>query len=130
MKKDDNKVINEIKTVDDYFDLYKDNESVLERLKELREVIHSCSDGIEEKISFNMPCFSKEGILVYFGQFKNHIGFYPLPSGIMHFEEKFKQMNLKYSKGAVQFPNKNELPIELIKEIVEFRLVENLSKEK
>ncbi len=112
-------------SVDEYISFYANDKLVYERLKELRAIILSCSDELSEKISYSMPCFVSNGIVVYFGAFKNHIGFYPTPSGIINFEEKFKELGLKFSKGAVQFSNKKELPIELIKEIVIFRINEN-----
>jgi uncharacterized protein YdhG (YjbR/CyaY superfamily) len=68
------------------------------------------------------------GNLVHFAAFKHHIGFYPVPTGI----EKFKKELAVYktSKGAVQFPLDNSLPLDLIRNIVKFRVAENLKKAK
>ncbi|HEX4947524.1 MAG TPA: hypothetical protein VFZ34_12720, partial [Blastocatellia bacterium] len=57
---------------------------------------------------------------------KTHIGFYPAPSGI----EAFAQELAKYegAKGTVKFPIKEPLPLDLIRNIVKFRVVENLKK--
>jgi uncharacterized protein YdhG (YjbR/CyaY superfamily) len=76
----------------------------------------------QEKVSYRMPTFNLNGNLVHFAAHTEHTGFYPTPSGIA----KFKRALSKYqtSKGAVQFPLAEPLPIELIKKIVEFRVKE------
>jgi uncharacterized protein YdhG (YjbR/CyaY superfamily) len=95
-------------------------------LAELRAVIKATAPEAEEKISYQMPTFALKGNLVHFAAYKNHIGFYPAPSGI----EAFKQQLSAYagSKGAVQFPIDQPLPLDLIREIVKFRVAENLAK--
>ena len=80
----------------------------------------------EEKISYRMPAFEFHGILVYFAAFKDHIGFFPTASGIEAFKSDFAKY--KWSKGGVQFPLDEPLPIDLITRIVKFRVVENLKK--
>jgi uncharacterized protein YdhG (YjbR/CyaY superfamily) len=74
-----------------------------------------------------MPTYDYYGNLVHFAAHKNHIGFYPAPSGIEAFEEPLSVY--KSSKGAVQFPLDQPLPIDLIKQIVSFRLAENVRYE-
>lgn len=71
-----------------------------------------------------MPTFFLKGNLVHFAALKNHIGFYPTPSGI----EKFKDELSAYvsSKGAVQFPLNKPIPYDLVTKIVTFRVKENL----
>ena len=80
----------------------------------------------EERISYQMPTFTLHGNLVHFAAFKNHIGFYPAPSGT----ETFRQELAPYqgSKGAIRFPITQPLPLELITKIVQFRVSENLSR--
>ena len=75
-----------------------------------------------------MPTFYLNGNLVHFAAYKNHIGFYPAPSGI----EAFKKDLAKYktSKGAIQFPIEEKLPFDLIEKIVKFRVKENKDKGK
>lgn len=94
----------------------------------LRNVVKEAAPNSTEKISYQMPAFELQGNLVYFAAFKNHIGFYPTPSGITAFEQELS--DYKKSKGAVQFPIKKPIPYELIKSIVEFRVNENISKAK
>lgn len=73
-----------------------------------------------------MPTFYLNGNLVHFASFKNHIGFYPTPSGVTTFYNELKQY--KKSKGTIIFPHDKPIPYDLIKQIVEMRVHENLSK--
>ena len=76
----------------------------------------------QEVISYNMPAFKQGKILVYFAAFKNHIGFYALPSGNAAFREALSKY--KVGKGSIQFPLNQAIPFDLIKEMVAFRLEE------
>lgn len=69
-----------------------------------------------------MPAFKMKKVLVYFAAFKNHIGFYALPSGNLAFQEELK--NYKTGKGSIQFPLSKPIPYDLIQKIVEFRIKE------
>ena len=95
-------------------------------LEELRATIKAAAPEAEEKISYQMPTFALKGNLVHFAAYKNHIGFYPTPSGI----EAFKQELSMYegAKGSVKFPIEAPLPLELVSKIVAFRVAENLKK--
>lgn len=99
---------------------------VQEILKTLRNVIQESAPDATEKISYQMPTFVLHGNLVHFAAFKNHIGFYPAPSGIEAFKEELSQY--KGAKGSVQFPINNPLPYELISKIVKFRVTESNAK--
>jgi uncharacterized protein YdhG (YjbR/CyaY superfamily) len=72
-----------------------------------------------------MPTFKLNGNLVHFAAYKNHIGFYPAPSGIEAFKRELSPY--KWSKGAVQFPLDRPIPLDLVKKIVVFRVKENLN---
>lgn len=97
-------------------------------LEKVRTTIQKAAPDAKEKISYAMPAFEQNGILVYFAAFKNHIGLYALPSG----HEAFKQELSKYKsgKGSVQFPLNEPMPFDLITRIVKFRVKENLEKAK
>lgn len=97
-----------------------------EKLNQIYEIIKELAPMAEECLSWGMPTFKVKGNLVHFADNKNHLGFYPGPSGIVEFEDYLK--GFKYSKGAIQFPYNKELPIELIKKIILFRLKENLGE--
>ena len=73
-----------------------------------------------------MPTFVLHGNLVYFAAYKNHIGFYPAPSGIDAFKQELSEY--KGAKGSVQFPIEKPMPYELISKIVKFRVAENIQR--
>lgn len=89
------------------------------KLELMRKTIKEVALKSTETISYNMPAFKKEKILVYYAAFKNHIGLYPASDAINYFKEQLK--DYKTSKGAIQFPLDKPLPIELIKKIVKYR---------
>ena len=101
-------------------------EDVQAKLEKLRVTIHQAAPGVQEKISYQMPTFFLEGNLVHFAAYKNHIGFYPTPSGIEQFKDALSVY--KSAKGSVQFPLDQPIPYELVGEIVAFRVDENLAK--
>jgi uncharacterized protein YdhG (YjbR/CyaY superfamily) len=111
---------NSFKNIDEYMLLFPE---IQEKLEELRKIIHAQNPEIEEYIGYQMPAFRyKNKPLVYFAGYKKHIGFYPGPEGIKNFEKDFIQRKYKFSKGAVQFPVNEDLPLDLIKQLVKFRL--------
>lgn len=114
---------NTFKNIDDYLLLFPIN--VQEKLLELRKEIHSQVPDLEEYIGYQMPAFKYKGKpLVYFAGYKKHIGFYPGAEGIKNFEKDFEEKNYKFSKGAIQFPIDEEIPLDLIHRIVVFRIQE------
>ena len=114
----------EFNTIDDYIATFPID--IQKKLQEMRATIKETAPDAEEKISYQMPTSFLKGNLVHFAAFKNHIGFYPVPTGI----EKFKKELSAYktSKGAVQFPLDKPLPLNLIRKIVKFRVAENITK--
>lgn len=90
-------------------------EKTREILEKIRETIKSVAPKAEEMISYQMPAFKYHGMLVYFAAYKNHIGFYSLPSGNNEFK---KELSIyKNGKGSVQFPLDKPIPYTLIKKI-------------
>lgn len=91
------------------------------RLQAVREVIKAAAPQASERICMKMPTYDLNGKwLVHFAGYKNHIGFYPQPGGIEEFAERLQEY--KTSKGAVQFSHNKPLPLELIGEIVRYRV--------
>lgn len=101
----------------------KDTQEILEKL---RATIRKAAPEAEETINYGIPTLTLKGNLVHFAAFKNHIGFYPAPSGI----EVFKKDLSAYegAKGSIKFPIDKPLPFDLISKIVKFRVKENLEK--
>jgi uncharacterized protein YdhG (YjbR/CyaY superfamily) len=113
-----------IKTVDEYIESFP--KEIQATLRELRQAIKEAAPQAEETISYQMPAFKQNGILVYFAAFKKHIGFFPTASGVEAFKDKLSAYET--SKGTIRFPTDQPLPLELVKEIVRFRVKENLDK--
>jgi uncharacterized protein YdhG (YjbR/CyaY superfamily) len=114
------------KDVDDYISGFPKETQKL--LKQVRAAIKEVAPKAEEVISYSMPGYKLNGMLVWFAGHTNHIGFYPMGSGITNFKKELSVY--KSAKGSVQFPLDEPLPIALIKKVVKFRLAENLQKAK
>jgi len=95
-------------------------------LKQIRATIKRAAPDAAEAIKYRMPTFALNGNLVHFAAHKNHIGFYPTPSGIEAFKDELSQY--KGAKGSVQFPMDRPMPLSLIEKIVKFRVGEARAK--
>jgi uncharacterized protein YdhG (YjbR/CyaY superfamily) len=95
-------------------------------LKRMRAIVRKAAPRAEELISYGMPAYKQDGVLVYFAGYKHHIGFYPTGSGIAAVKDELK--GFKTSKGAIQFSLEAALPTALITRIVKHRVRENLAK--
>ncbi len=111
-------------TIDEYIADFPPD--IREKLEAVRAMIRKAAPQATEKISYRMPTFWLEGNLVHFAAFRNHIGFYPTPSGIEGFQAELEPY--KNAKGSVQFPLDRPLPLELMERIVRYRVEENLAK--
>jgi uncharacterized protein YdhG (YjbR/CyaY superfamily) len=98
------------------------------KLQSLRKTIRQAAPQAEEVISYNMPAFQSNGMLVWYGAHAKHIGFYPRVSAIAAFKDDLAPY--KTSKGAIQFPIERPVPAALVKKIVKFRLKENAQKKR
>jgi len=108
-------------TIDEYIAQFP--EDIKTQLFILREAIRQAVPDAVEKISWGMPAFVLDGDLVYFAAHKRHIGFYPGAALREKFSEALKPY--KTSKGAVQLPYGQPLPLDLIRGIVRWRVEEN-----
>jgi len=115
-----------LNAVDEYISAFPKNVQTL--LTGLRKTIKSAAPGASEQISYQMPAFFLDGILVWFAGYKKHIGFYPKANGIGAFKKELSVY--KQAKGSVQFPIDKPLPLTLIRKIVKFRVSENGGKRK
>ncbi|MBS1511340.1 MAG: DUF1801 domain-containing protein [Bacteroidetes bacterium] len=99
---------------------------VQQLLQQLRNTIRKAAPNAEEIISYQMPAYKQDGMVAYFAAYANHIGFYPTASPIVYFQKEIALY--KNSKGAVQFPLDQPLPLALVKKMVLFKLKENKAK--
>ena len=97
-------------------------------LEQHRATIRKAAPEANETIKYAIPTFTLNGNLVHFAAFKNHIGFYPTPSGIETFRKELSVY--EGAKGSVRFPVDKPLPLDLISKIVKFRVKENIEKAK
>ena len=93
------------------------------RLSKVRATIRRHAPKAEERMSYGIPTFFLDGNLVHFAAFARHIGLYPGPSGITAFRDALARY--KSAKGSVQFPHDEPLPLDLIADIVKFRVAES-----
>ena len=112
------------KNIDEYIAAFPKNVHIV--LEELRRAIRDIAPEAEEVISYQMPAFKQKGILVYFGAFKNHIGFFPTASAVEAFKDELSIYEV--SKGTVRFPFDKPIPLDLVKRMVKFRVKTNLDK--
>lgn len=98
------------------------------KLEQVRATILKAAPKSEEVISYKMPSYKLNGMLVWFAGYKNHIGFYPGSNGIKTFSKEIAIY--KWAKGSVQFPLDKPMPLPLITKIVKYKLKENEEKTK
>jgi uncharacterized protein YdhG (YjbR/CyaY superfamily) len=95
-------------------------------LERIRAAIRNAAPGATETIKYGIPTFVLGENLVHFAAFTKHIGLYPTPSAIVAFRDQLSAY--KSAKGSVQFPLDSPMPLELIEEIVRFRVKEVRSR--
>ena len=108
------------RSVDEYVSIFPASTKTI--LEQMRSIIKKAAPQAEEVISYNMPAYKLNGILVYFAGYDKHVGFYPTPSALEAFKKEISAY--KSSKGAVQFPLNEPLPVSLITEMVKFRVMQ------
>ena len=115
------------KTFEDYFSDF--DKEIVEKLEQIKSVIKKEIPEVEECIKYAMPTFIfQKKNLIHFAAYKNHIGIYPGPEAIVVFAKDVE--HYKTSKGAIQIPLSSELPLELIKNIANYRKSEILQSTK
>lgn len=97
------------------------------RLQEMRQLILDCVPAASELINYNIPAIAlvagaKRDAQVMFAGFARHVGFYPGPSAIAACSDQLQ--GFRYAKGSVQFPNRQPLPVELVRSLIDYRLKE------
>jgi uncharacterized protein YdhG (YjbR/CyaY superfamily) len=112
--------------IDEYIATFPND--VQGKLEGLRSAIKEAAPDAEEVISYGMPAFKMNRVLVYFAAYKSHIGFYPTASGIIAFKDELSRY--EQSKGAVRFPIEEPVPLDLVRRMVKFRVEEDVAKAK
>lgn len=110
-----------ITCIDEYISAFPPD--IQKILNQLRTAIKKAAPKATEVISYGMPAFKQNKVLVYFAAGKNHIGFYPTPEPIVVFSKELKAY--KTSKGAIQFPLDKKIPLALVSKITKFRVKED-----
>lgn len=110
-------------TIDDYHEVFS-GES-LSRMKIIRQIMHDVVPDVEERISYQVPCFKYNGYLIYYAAFAKHVSIsHPFSQAFLeHFKTDLE--GLKVSKSVIQIPNDKPFPEKLVKDIIVFRKKEN-----
>ena len=106
------------RSVDEY--IAAQDETIQPKLNEIRTVLRSALQDAEERISWSMPTYRKDHNIIHFAAQKKHIGLYPGPEAVAYFSGRLDQAGLLYSKGSIQIPYSDDLPLELIAEIADW----------
>jgi uncharacterized protein YdhG (YjbR/CyaY superfamily) len=115
------------KTVEEY--LARISEPARSTLNKLRTAIRSAvPPGATETISYRMPAFKYNGVLVWYAAFANHCSLFPTAAVIEAFKNELKGFSI--SKGTIHFPTDKPLPTGLVKKLVRARVAQAASKER
>lgn len=107
--------------IDEYIALFPPD--IQQILQKLRKIIKEAAPQATEAIAYKMPTFRLNGNLVHFAAFKDHIGFFPTPSGITAFEKELTPY--RTGKGTIRFNLDEQIPFDLVRKVVEVRVKEN-----
>ena len=111
-------------TISDYIN--EQDEAIRPRLLQVYNAIRTAIPDAEECISWQMPTFRKGRNIIHFAAYKKHVGIYPGSEMVEEFADKLK--GFKTSKGAIQFPHDQDIPLDLIAQIAKHSY-ENNSKQ-
>lgn len=116
--------MNKYTNVDEYIDGFSGSTKV--KLQQIRECIRKEVPNATEVISYGIPTYKLQRNLIHFAGYNKHVAIYPGVNAVKQFSTKLE--NYKTSKGTIQFPLDNNLPLSLIKEIVRYCVDQQLSK--
>jgi uncharacterized protein YdhG (YjbR/CyaY superfamily) len=116
---------NKFENIDEYISSFP--KEIQTKLEQIRKAIKKAAPGAEEVISYQIPAFKQNYVLVYFAAFKNHIGFFPTSNPLKVFSKELSKYET--SKGTIRFPLNKKIPFELITRITKYRLKEDLAKQ-
>lgn len=110
------------RTIDEYLAALSDDKRAT--LEKLRKTIRAAAPKAEECISYQLPSFRLNGMLVAFGAAANHCAFYLLSSTTVE-AHKDDLKDYDTSKGTIRFQAGNPLPAALVRKLVKARIAEN-----
>jgi uncharacterized protein YdhG (YjbR/CyaY superfamily) len=105
-------------TIDDYFS--RQPPHVQAKLQAVRARLGSLAPAAVERIAYGIPTFTLGKNVFHFAAFKAHIGLYPGAAAIEAFAADLARY--KTSKGAIQIPLDQEVPLDLVGEMLRFNL--------
>ena len=97
-------------------------QEIREKLELIRQALKEAVPEAKEVISYHMPAIKTTEVLVYYAAAKNHLGFYPTNSGVTEFKKELAEYQT--SKGSIQIPYDQPVPVKLIEDITKFRFFE------
>ena len=113
------------KTIDDYLAALSADKRVA--LEKLRKTIRAAAPDAEECISYQLPAFRQDGMLVGFGATANHCAFYLMSSSMVEaHQDELKGYDT--SKGTIRFQADKPLPVALVRKLVKARIAENAAQ--
>jgi uncharacterized protein YdhG (YjbR/CyaY superfamily) len=113
------------KTIDEYLAALSDDKRAA--LEKLRKTIRAVAPKAEECISYQLPAFRQNGMLVAFGATANHCAFYLMSSSTLDaHEDELKDYDT--SKGTIRFQADKPLPVALVRKLVKARIAENAGR--
>ena len=115
------------KTIDEYLEALSDDKRAA--LKKLRSTIRTAAPKAEECISYRLPAFRLNGMLVAFGATANHCAFYPMSAATVA-AHKDELKDYDTSKGTIRFEADKPLPVVLVRKLVKARIAENAGRRK
>ena len=96
-------------------------------LQRLRKTIKAAAPDADEVISYKMPAFRQNGMLVYYAAFEAHCSLFVGSAQVRRqFSAELKPF--KAGKGTVQFTPDRPLPADLVTRIVKARVAENAAR--
>src|SRR5438093_10239228 len=113
------------KTIDEYLALVPPKFRAA--LQRLRKTINAAAPDAEEVISYRMPAFRQNGMIVYFAAFKDHCSLFGVsPTLRREFSAELKPFMA--GKGTYQFTPEKPIPADLVRRIVKARVAENAAR--
>ena len=112
--------------IDDY--LAEHSGAHREHLDALRAIITRLAPDATEALAWNMPTWKLNGNLIHMAAGKHHVGLYPGADGVAFVADELDERGFKHSKGAIQLPVDQPIPVDLVERLVAFRVAQQEAK--